>query len=236
MLTLDEVMAELEAMGEENIRKIWLKHGIKEPFFGVKIANLKVIQKKLRVHYELAKELYNTGNADAMYLAGLVTDDAKMTKADLNSWVQKAESSSMHDYIVPWVASQGRYGFELGLEWIDSEVPHICCAGWATLGCCLALIDDSKLDIVKLRELLSRVEKNVHDSDDRVKLAMNTFIICLGSYVMPLHEETIASADNIGKVTADMNGTACKVPYAVDYIQKVKVKGILGKKRKMVKC
>ena len=37
-------------------------------------------------------------------------------------------------------------------------------------------------------------------------------------------------------VTIDTNGTACKVPSAVDYIKKVSDKGSIGKKKKMVKC
>lgn len=62
-----------------------LKHGVKEPFFGVKIEYLKPIQKKVKKDYELAKGLYATGNADAMYLAGLIADDDTMTKDDLNT-------------------------------------------------------------------------------------------------------------------------------------------------------
>jgi hypothetical protein len=34
----------------------------------------------------LAKDLYKTGNADAMYLAGLIADDDKMTAEELD-WV-----------------------------------------------------------------------------------------------------------------------------------------------------
>ena len=82
-MTVLEIMAELKSQGSESIKKIWLKHGIIEPFFGVKIGHLKTIQKKIKTDYLLALELYGTGNADAMYLAGLITDDEKMTKADL---------------------------------------------------------------------------------------------------------------------------------------------------------
>lgn len=74
-MTAKEIMAELKALGNENIKKILLKHGVKEPFFGVKIEDMKPIQKKIKKDYALANELYLTGNADAMYLAGLIADD-----------------------------------------------------------------------------------------------------------------------------------------------------------------
>jgi hypothetical protein len=115
-MNVDEVMAELRAMGSESIKKILLKHGIKEPFFGVKVEYLKTIQKKVKTDYDLANGLFETGNADAMYLAGLITDDAKMTKADLQKWVELALSSNIGEYTVPWVAAGSRYGFETYLN------------------------------------------------------------------------------------------------------------------------
>jgi 3-methyladenine DNA glycosylase AlkD len=85
-MTVTEIMTELQAKGSESIKKILVKHGVKEPFFGVKIEYLKPIQKKVKKDYQLAKDLFATGNADAMYLAGLIADDENMTKADLQTW------------------------------------------------------------------------------------------------------------------------------------------------------
>ena len=44
---------------------------------------MKKIQKRVKMDYQLALDLYDTGIADAMYLAGLIADDAKMTRKDL---------------------------------------------------------------------------------------------------------------------------------------------------------
>src|ERR1700761_6336118 len=127
-MTVPEIMSQLESLGSESIKKILLKHGMKEPFFGVKIADLKPIQKKVKKDYELAKGLYATGNADAMYLAGLIADDDAMTKDDLNLWAKKATSNNISEYTVPWVAAQGRYGWELGMDWINDPHEHIAAA------------------------------------------------------------------------------------------------------------
>jgi hypothetical protein len=45
---------------------------------------------KSRADYQLALDLYDTGIADAMYLAGLIADDAKMTQKDLQRWIEGA--------------------------------------------------------------------------------------------------------------------------------------------------
>jgi hypothetical protein len=40
----------------------------------------------------------------------------------------------------------------------------------------------------------------------------------------------------LGKVHVDMAGTACKVPDATEYIQKMHKRNMLGKKRKSARC
>src|SRR6266478_3217399 len=104
-MTLDQVMSELAAQGSESTKRIFARHGAKEPFFGVKVADLKVVQKKIKGDQALALKLYATGNGDAQYLAGLVAEGAKMTPAQLDSWVKSASWGMISGTIVPWVAS-----------------------------------------------------------------------------------------------------------------------------------
>lgn len=235
-MTAAEIMTELQAMGNPGIKKILLNHGVKEPFFGVKIEHLKPIQKKVKTDYQLAKDLYATGNADAMYLAGLIADDPKMTEADLQTWVQAAVSNNISEYTVPWVAAGNPHGFALAMQWIDSPVDHIAASGWNTLSNWIAMKPDSELDLTAIRALLKRVEQNIHSAPNRVTYTMNGFIVSVGAYITALTGEAIAAANRIGPVTVNMEGTACKVPSAVEYISKIEKRGALGKKKKMVKC
>ncbi|MES2133421.1 MAG: DNA alkylation repair protein [Bacteroidota bacterium] len=235
-MTVKEIMTELESRGSESIKKILLKHGVKEPFFGVKIEHLKVIQKKIKKEYQLALDLFATGNADAMYLAGLIADDEKMTKKDLQIWVKQAKSNNISEYTVPWVCAGSHHGLELALEWIDSKEEHIAAAGWSTLSGLVAIKQDSELDLNLLKQLLKRIEKNIHSAKNRERHTMNGFIIAVGSFVESLTKEANAVAAKIGTVTIDMNGTACKVPNAIEYIKKISDKGLIGKKKKVLKC
>jgi 3-methyladenine DNA glycosylase AlkD len=235
-MTAKDIMKELQSMGDAGIKKILLKHGVKEPFFGVKVEHLKGIQKKIKMDYQLSKDLYATGNADAMYLAGLIADDEQMTKKDLQTWVKQAVSNNISEYTVPWVATGSHYGFELAKEWIDSKEKYIAAAGWATLSGIVAVKPDSELDIASLKGLLARVERTIHSSDNRVRQKMNSFIIAVGSHVAGLTGDAINTAKRVGEVIIDQNGTACKVPAATVYIEKARAKGALGKKKKTVKC
>src|ERR1700753_893733 len=100
-MTTKEIMAELQGYGDPNIKRILLNHGVKEPFFGVKVEYLKIIRKKIKKDDKLARELYATGNADAMYLAGLIAEDEKMDKTILRTWARQAVSNNISEYIVP---------------------------------------------------------------------------------------------------------------------------------------
>ena len=235
-MTTKEILEELKANGNESIKKTLLKHGAKEPFYGVKIEYLKTIQKKIKKDYALSLELYDTGISDAMYLAGLIADDKKMTKEDLNHWVKKAHWSMINEYTVPWVAAESNYGLELALEWMQSDDELIATAGWCTYSNLLALTPDEKLNKKEIKALLEKVEKNIRQSQNRVKQSMNSFVISVGSYVPELTDLAIATGNRIGAVTVDMGDTACKTPFSPDYIDKIKKRGSIGKKKKTVKC
>ena len=96
-MKLKEVMSELAAKGSEATKRLWLKHRAKEPFFGVKIADLKVIAKKLKGEQALALELYATGDRDAQYLAGIARKIGKeeVDVGDTDCKIPEAESYIM---------------------------------------------------------------------------------------------------------------------------------------------
>jgi 3-methyladenine DNA glycosylase AlkD len=235
-MTAKDIVEELRTLGAESIKKVLRNHGVREPFFGVKIGDMKKIQKRIKKDYQLALDLYDTGNYDAMYLAGLVADDARMTKKDLNHWVKTADGGALPSATVPWVAAGSRHGYEIAREWIESEEENVAVAGWSTLSSLVAMEDDDDLDTAGLKRLLGRVRETIHQQPDSVRLAMNGFMIAVGTYVRGLSDLAVEAAEKVGPVSADMGDTACKVPDAVEYIQKARDKGAIGKKRKTVKC
>jgi 3-methyladenine DNA glycosylase AlkD len=232
-----EILKELEAMGNAPTKKMLMNnHGVKEPCFGVKIGDMKAIVKRVKVDYQLALDLYDTGNYDAMYLAGLIADDARMTKQDLQRWATRAYGGSLPGSTVAGVAAQGRHGWEMGLKWIDAAKPNVAAAGWATLSCLVALEEDADLDLAVLKKLIARVQKEIKAAPDAVAYQMNTFLISVGSYVAALKDLAIKTGEKIGAVTADLGNNSCQIPFAPDYIRKVEARGAIGKKRKTVKC
>jgi hypothetical protein len=65
---------------------------------------------------------------------------------------------------------------------------------------------------------------------------MNSFVIAVGTYVSPHLTRAKAVAQQIGEVYVDVGDTACKVPIATEYIEKVESMGRVGRKRKTIRC
>jgi 3-methyladenine DNA glycosylase AlkD len=235
-MTATEIVKQFKSLGTDGYRKILLNHGVKEPVYGVKIEEMKKIQKKVKKDYKLAMDLYDTGIYDAQYMAGLIADETKMTPRDLKRWLATGNCTTLCGFAVAWVAAESPHGHDLAMEWIDSKDENTAQTGWATLSSYVSITDDSKLDLAELKKLLERVGQSIHKAPDNVRYAMNGFVISVGSYVAPLTDLAIQTAEKVGRVEVDMGNTACQVPYAPDYIRKVQKRGTIGKKRKMARC
>lgn len=231
-----DVMAELQAKGSESVKTLWKKHGAREPFFGVKIGDLKPLAKKLKGQQALALELYATGNGDAQYLAGMVADGRQMTPKQLQSWADKAGWRMISNTIVPWVTSEHPNGLALALKWIDSPKEPVALAGWHTLGAIATTTADEALPTGELGALLDRIARELPAARNWVRHAMNSYVIATGTYVAPLADKAIATARRIGKVEVDVGDTACVIPEAEAYIVKCRRGAAIAPKRKTVRC
>jgi 3-methyladenine DNA glycosylase AlkD len=234
--TLVEVMGKLEEMGSEQTKMTFLRHGAKEPIFGVRVGDLKKLVKEVKKDQELARSLYATGNSDAMYLAGLTVNPKAITKELLQEWVQQAYWYMISEYTVAWIAAESPYAVELAKEWMQSPNEQIATSGWSTYANYISMTPDERLDLEEIKQLLEQVEAGIHQERNRVRYNMNAFVIVVGAYVVELHEEAKRVAGVIGKVHVDVGQTACKVPLATEYIEKIERLGKLGNKKKTCIC
>ncbi len=235
-MSRDEVLAFLEEHGSETAKNTLVKHGAREPFFGTRIGDMKPLARKISRDHELALALYETGNSDAMYFAGLIADETKVTKEQLQHWVEQAYWYMLSECTVAWLAAESPYGLELAREWMSSGDEMIACAGWSTFSSLLAIRDNDEFDVSELEQLLDTVEQTIHEERNRVRYVMNQFVISVGAAVPELTERCKEIGERIGKVRVDMGDTACKVPPIRPYIEKIESRGEIGKKRKEARC
>jgi 3-methyladenine DNA glycosylase AlkD len=231
-------MGELKKKGTEKTRKTYARHGMAaDKMFGVSVADLKVIAKTIKGQQALACELYETGNMDAMYLAGMIADGSQMSKQQLNAWAEGAANLRMiSEYTVPWVTVENPHARELAKQWIKSKQEHVASSGWCTYSGLLATTPDVALDLAEIESLLGVAVKGIKSAENRVRYTMNGFVISVGAYVKPLLKQAKATAKQIGPVSVDVGDTACSVPVATAYIEKIEAAGRVGQKRKTIRC
>lgn len=230
------ILEELKSIGDEKIKKIYMNHGAKEPLFGVRTGDLKPLFKKYKIDYELAKDLYDTNNYDAMYLAGMLADPEKMTEEDFEHWMKGAYCHGIGDYTVAITLAESPLGQKIADKWIkvDDDLYKSC--GWYSYSAMLGNQPDENFDKEKISSMLDYVKDKIHQETNRTRYSMNSFLTAVGISYLPLHDKAVEVANQVGKVDVYMGKTACKTPLASEYIKKAEKKGRLGFKRKNVRC
>lgn len=235
-MDFDMVMQELEGLGKERLKKMYISNGAHEPLFGVATGAMKPIAKKIKKHQPLAEQLYATGNYDAMYFAGIIADPMAMTEADFDRWIDAAYFYMLSDYVVAVTLAETDIAQEVADTWIASGEELRMSAGWSCYCWLLGNRPDSEFSTTKLANMLELAEKTIHHSPDRTKSAMNNFIYTVAISYVPLHEKAVATAKAVGPVEIKRDKKKSSILLASENIQKELDRGKLGFKRKYVRC
>ncbi|WP_291566089.1 MULTISPECIES: DNA alkylation repair protein [unclassified Clostridium] len=231
-MTKDEVMIYLKEHGNEQTKKIYLSHGAKEPLYGVKLGDLKLLKKKIKTNHNLALELYNTGNSDAMYLAGLIEDPKEVSIEQMDEWIKAANWDMLSDRCVAVVAAKTPFGFEIARKWLNSSEELIVCAGYAIYCTLFTILDDNEIDLEEVKNILNKIANNIHNEKIRLQNSMNNFVIMAGIYIKPLHEFALEIAERIGKIDPVIAKNSCNTQTVAEYLKKYAEKGKIGIKIK----
>jgi len=235
-MNFEMVMQELEALGKERTKKIYVSNGANEPLFGVATGAMKPIAKKIKKNQPLAEQLYTTGNYDAMYFAGVIADPKAMTEADFKRWIDLAYFYMLSDYVVAVTLAETDFAQEVADNWIASGEELRMSAGWSCYCWLLGNRPDGEFSESKLANMLEIVKNTIHDSPERTKYAMNNYLYTVGVSYLPLHDKAVDTAKAVGPVEVKRDKTKSKFLLASENIQKAVDKRQLGFKRKYVRC
>lgn len=235
-ISFEEVMQTLEALATPQTRKVYLSHGVHDPYWGVPTTAMRPLSKLIKRNQPLAEQLYATGNYDAMYFAGMIADPKVMTEADFDRWMRTAYFYMLADYVVSVSLSETPFAQSVSDRWMQSGDDLRMSAAWSCYQWLLGNRADEEFDTEKIRTLLHTVEQTIHKSPNRTRHSMNGFVIAVGSSFIPLHEEALSLAERLGRIKATTGKGACAIPLAAEAIRKVKAAGRVGFKRRTVRC
>ncbi|WP_339245517.1 DNA alkylation repair protein [Paenibacillus sp. FSL R10-2796] len=235
-MDLETVMQELEALGKERTKKIYLSNGAHEPLFGVATGQMKPIFRKIKHNQPLAEQLYATGNYDAMYFAGVIAEPKAMSESDFERWIASAYFYMLSDFVVAVTLAETDIAQEVSDKWIASEIELKMSAGWNCYCWLLGNRPDSEFSAEKLAAMLELAKNTIHEAPERTKYAMNNFIYTVGVSYLPLHDKAVEIAKEVGPVEIHTGSAKSKILNASINIQKAVDKSQLGFKRKHVRC
>lgn len=215
------VMAALEAAGTEQNRKVYPRHGVRPPLFGVSYADLRRISKATGVDHDLATALWATGNHDARVLATRVADPARLTIRQADAWARDCDNYVLVEAVADLVA-RSPIARSRADAWRDRRGEWVASAGWALVsrlaGRHPGLSGDDAL------ALLDQIEAELQDRPNRVRHEMNCAVIALGLLGGRARERALEVAAAVGPVHVDHGRTGCRTPDAAAYILKTEAR------------
>lgn len=212
------VLAELEALGTAQNRKVYARHGVGGPMYGVSFAKLDQLTRRIEQDHALALALWESGNHDARVLATKVADPAELGSRQLDAWARDLDSYVIADAFSALVA-RGPLARQKAEQWIARKGEYVGQTGWNVVAH-LAMRPDEMPDR-ELGKLIAVLERNIHQAANRTRYAMNSALIAIGGSRPALEDRALAAARRIGEVEVDHGETGCRTPDAATYIAKM---------------
>ena len=130
-MTLEETLAQLEALGTDKMRAQNSKNGAGENQFGVRLGDLRVLAKKIKKNHELAMALWETRNVDARLLAILIIKPKSLSLAEMDRMVRSVTFVPVADWLNAYVVKHHPDKEALRQDWMGTKDPMTARAGWS---------------------------------------------------------------------------------------------------------
>ena len=203
------VLAELKELGDPRTRdELEPRYGITAAkAFGVSMAKIQALAKRVGRDHALARALWDTGWYDARLLAAFVADPAALTSSQMDQWSRDFDNWAVVDTVCFKLFDQAatKLAFAKVDQWSRRDGPRdefVKRAGLALLAC-LALHDtDSPDDAFASR--LPLVERGAGDDRNFVKKAASWALKAIGARSEPLN---VAATELAGRLAQSPPGS-----------------------------
>ena len=206
-----EVMAELAALEDPQIRAVNANHGDDH---GVNLTKLRAVAKRLKTQQELARELWATGDTAARLLALLVCRPKAFEHDELDVMLREAGTPKVQDWLVNYVVKKSPHVEDLRVAWFADPDPVVASAGWALTTDRVA----KKPDGLDLAGLLDRIEAEMKDAPERLQWAMNHCLAQIGIEHPDCRARALAIGERLEVLKDYPTPLGCTSPFAPIWI------------------
>jgi 3-methyladenine DNA glycosylase AlkD len=176
---IDEALGWLERKSTQHDRENLARFGITaNKAFGVSMANIQVLAKRLGRNHELAAGLWDTGWYEARMLTSFIDEPARVTPEQMDRWCHDFDNWGICDTLCFHLFDRTPHAWAKVAEWSEQPEEFVKRAAFALLAC-LALHDKSAPDPPFI-EGLSLIERAATDERNFVKKGVNWALRCIG--------------------------------------------------------
>ena len=218
-MTVKEILAQLESLGDDGVRKHNAKVGpdgtcAPENHFGVKAGDIRTIAKKIKTDHELALKLWDTGNVEAQLLATLIINPKSLSAEEVDRMTRSTTYGHVAEWMNNYVIAQHPQKEALREKWMKEKEKDrwAARAGWHLTASCVNKggKDAESLD---LPGLLDRIEKGMPKAKPETQWTMNNTLMAIGIKDAKLRKRAIAIGEKIGLYKNWPASKGCVPPY-----------------------
>ena len=213
--TLEQVLKQLESLGNEATRKHNTKWGAGDNQFGVKHGDIRALAKK--IGSELAMPLWETGNVDAQLLAILLINPKTLSADEVDRLVRSISFAHVADWLHSNVVKQHADKETLRQKWMADDDRWAARAGWQLTAGRVAKSPEG----LDLPALLDRIESEMGDADPVVQWTMNAALAETGIHNPKLRKRAIDIGEKLGVFRDYPCSKGCTSPFAPVWINEM---------------
>jgi 3-methyladenine DNA glycosylase AlkD len=214
-MTLNEALAELEALGHEKVRAHNTKNGAGDNQFGVRLGDIRKVAAKIKTDDALAEALWDTGNIDARLLATLILKPKNLSREALDQKVRSVAFVQVADWLNAYVVKNHPDKEALRQAWMEEEQDRWAArAGWSLTSERIV----KKPDGLDLPALLDRIEAEMGSALPEVQWTMNFCLGNMGIHFPEHRERAIAIGEKLGLYRDYPVSKGCTSPFAPIWI------------------
>jgi len=192
----EEIIDELRGIGSDANRVGMARYGIETSrAFGVSIAALRPVARRLKRNHALALALWQTGYHEARLLAVFIDEPKKVTAAQMDRWAADLDSWDLCDQACSKLFVETPFVEEKIALWAADQREFVRRAGFALLAA-YAVRGKSVAD-ERFAGFIDLIERHADDPRNFVKKAVNWALRQIGKRSIGLHRQALAVAERL---------------------------------------
>jgi 3-methyladenine DNA glycosylase AlkD len=216
-MTANEILYTLKALGDEKMYAHNKKFGAHDNQFGVKMGDIRALAKKIKTNHELAKQLWETGNIEARFLATLIMVPKLLSPAEIEELVCSERFTQVIDWLYTNVIKEHAAKEQLRQQWLQAENVMAARLGWSLTSGRIARSPEG----LDLPGILNRIEREMPTAPTEVQWTMNTALAQIGINFPLYRERALNIGERLGIYRDYPVSKGCTSPFAPIWINEM---------------